>query len=211
MPLSSLKEKTARPREACWRTIPALTPSRRRPGLIRCNYVFNQSSSALPVLALSSGQTITTNLTVTAATASISGQLVDSNNLSIGLPGVFLGATASNSLTGIGLTDSNGNFTVGVVSNLGNWSFKLKGERLIVHGYVGLNEKVSAAAGQTDVTLAVPKGTAMFYGSVKDNLGSPMPGIEVESSDKNNNYQGDGYTDANGNTDTVSPTQVAQQ
>ena len=165
----------------------------------KSNYVFNQSSSALPVLALSSGQTITTNLTVTAATASISGQLVDSNNLSIGLPGVFLGATASNSLTGIGLTDSNGNFTVGVVSNLGNWSFKLKGERLIVHGYVGLNEKVSAAAGQTDVTLAVPKGTAMFYGSVKDNLGSPMPGIEVESSDKNNNYQGDGYTDANGN------------
>ena len=32
-------------------------------------------------------------------------------------------------------------------------------------------------AGTTGVTLAVPKATALIYGSVKNNLGNPFAGI----------------------------------
>ena len=85
----------------------------------KSNYVCNFSTP--PVLALGSGQTVTNNLAVTNATASISGNLVDATNSSIGLPGIFLTAKATNGLMGMSFTDSNGNFTMGVVSNAGQW------------------------------------------------------------------------------------------
>ena len=70
---------------------------------------------------------------------------------------------------------------------------------LIVHGYLGLQNKSSTNAGATGVTIAVPKATALIYGSVKDSLGNPLVGLDVYASDDNNLYQTDGYTDANGN------------
>ena len=70
---------------------------------------------------------------------------------------------------------------------------------LIVHGYLGLQNRTNVNAGQTNVALTVPHATALFYGSVKDNLGNPLPGIDVYADDNNNVYETDGYTDANGN------------
>ena len=67
-----------------------------------------------PILTLGSGQTLTTNLTLTNATSSISGSLVDANNSGMGLPGILLSANANSGLMGVGFTDSNGNFTLGV-------------------------------------------------------------------------------------------------
>ena len=60
------------------------------------------------------------------------------------------------------------------------------------------NDDTNVNAGATSVTLACPKATALFYGSVKDNLGNPMPGIDIYANDNNNLYEADGYTDANG-------------
>ena len=155
--------------------------------------------SAPPVLTLGSGQTLTTNLTLTNASSSISGQLVDASNSGIGLPGVLLSANANSGLMGVGFTDTNGNFTLGVQSGSGQWGLSFNDTSLIVHGYLGPQNKTNVNAGQTNVTLAVPKATALFYGSVKDGLGNPLPGIDVYAYDNNNQmYETDGYTDANG-------------
>ena len=152
-----------------------------------------------PILTLGSGQTLTTNLTLTNATSSISGSLVDANNSGIGLPGILLSANANSGLMGVGFTDTNGNYTLGVQSGSGQWGLSFDDTSLIVHGYLGLQNKTNVNAGQTNVALAVPKATALFYGSVKDGLGNPLPGIDVYAYDNNNQlYQTDGYTDANG-------------
>jgi hypothetical protein len=152
-----------------------------------------------PILTLGSGQTLTTNLTLTNATSSISGSLVDANNSGIGLPGILLSANANSGLMGVGFTDTNGNYTLGVQSGSGQWGLSFDDTSLIVHGYLGLQNKTNVYAGQTNVALAVPKATALFYGNVKDGLGNPLPGIDVYAYDNNNQlYQTDGYTDANG-------------
>ena len=151
-----------------------------------------------PVLTLGSGQTLTTNLTLTNATSSISGQLVDANNSGVPLPGIFISANGNSGLMGVGFSDTNGSFSVGVQSGPGQWGLSFDDTSLVVHGYLGLQNGTNVSAGQTNVILAVPKATALFYGSVKDGLGNPLPGIDVYAYDNNNQYQTDGYTDANG-------------
>ena len=175
----------------------AAPPGTYKLGALKSDYVVN--FSALPALTLSSGQTITTNLAVTNATSSISGQLVNASNASVGLPGILLSVKAANGLMGVGCTDTNGNFTVGVAPNLGPWQIDVSATRLIVYGYVGWNNDTNVNAGATGVTLAYPPATALFYGRVQDSLGNPLPGLDVEDYDNNNLYDSDGYTDANGN------------
>ena len=160
------------------------------------NYVSNFKNA--PVLTLGSSQTITTNLTVTNATASITGKIVDASNASIGLPGVFMPVQSTNGLLAFSFSDTNGNFTARVTA--GQWSLGTDDSGLIVHGYVGSNNGTNVSSGAAGVTLAYPKATALFYGSVKDSLGNPLAGIDVNAYDTTSNlYQMDGYTDANGN------------
>jgi uncharacterized repeat protein (TIGR03803 family) len=171
----------------------AVPPGTYVPVAFRSNYVANYTA---PVLTLTNNQSITTNLTLTNATSSISGQVVDANNSSIGLPGVLVPAQA-NDLIAIAFTDTNGNFNVPVTA--GTWKIKADDTALIVHGYLGLQNKTNVTAPATGVTLAVPEATALIYGSVTDNLGNPLPALDVYASDNNNLYETDGYTDANGN------------
>ena len=167
----------------------------------RSNYVANMGTP--PVLTLSSGQTITTNLTVIHATNSISGKLVDSSNSSIGLAGVLMEAQASDFI-GIAFTDTNGNFNLSV--NAGTWELNANEKSLLLLGYVGLNNGTNVNAGATNVTLAVPKDTALIYGSIKDNLGNPFPVLEANTDDSSTPistglglYETESFTDANGN------------
>ena len=155
--------------------------------------------STVPVVALSAGQTLTTNLTLTSATASISGSVVDSANPSTGLPAVFVAAQTQTGLMGVTATDTNGNFTVGVAATPTQWWLNPNDTSLLVHGYLGLQDKVSGTPGQTGLALAVPRATALFYGTVKDPLGNPLAGIDVYASDSNSQYETDAYTDAKGN------------
>jgi len=160
------------------------------------NYVSNAKKA--PVLTLGSSQTITTNLTVTNATASITGKIVDAANNAIVLPGVFMPAQSTNGLLALVFSDTNGNFNARVTA--GQWGLGSDDTGLIVHGYLGLNSGTNVNSGATGVILAFSKANALFYGSVKDSLGNPMVGIDVNASDSTNNlYQMDGYTDMNGN------------
>lgn len=164
--------------------------------VFKTNHVYN--FAATPVVTLASNATVTTNLAITNATASLTGKIVNAATNSIGLPGVFIPASTTNGLIAIGFTDANGNFTTRVTS--GQWGIGSDDSGLIVHGYVGFNNDTSVNSGTTNIILAYPKATALFYGSVKDALGNPLAGIDVGASDNNNNlYQSDGYSDTNGN------------
>jgi len=172
-----------------------LPPGTYVPVAFRNSYVANYGTS--PVLTLAGSQTITTNLSLTAATSTISGQIFDAGNPSIGLPGVILPASTRSGLIAVGFSDTNGNFSIGVGS--GQWSIGSDDSGLIVHGYVGYRNGTNVAAGATGIVGPYPKATAMFYGTVEDNLGNPLAGIDVQSFDNNNGeYQSDGYTDSNG-------------
>jgi len=85
------------------------------------NYITNTKNA--PVLTLGSGATISTNLTLTNATASITGQIVDAANNAIGLTRCFhTGAVHQQKSDWRSLfTDTNGNFTAGVIA--GQWSW----------------------------------------------------------------------------------------
>jgi hypothetical protein len=172
-----------------------LPPGTYMPVALKGNYADNMNTA--PLLTLAASQTITTNLTLTNATSSISGSVVDANNSSIGLPGELVSAMSGNGLLAITFTDTNGNFNVPVTA--GNWNIQPNEQQLIVHGYVGLNNGINVSAGATGATLAVPEATALIYGSVKDSLGNPLAGIDVGASDNINLYDMDGFTDTNGN------------
>ena len=80
----------------------------------RSNYVSDFVAS--PVLTVGGGGTVATNLTLTGATAGISGKVVDARDPSIGLPGVFTPTSTSAGLISATFTDTNGNFPVRVTS-----------------------------------------------------------------------------------------------
>ena len=174
--------------------VPAGTYS---PVAFRSNYLGNFSTA--PLLTLGSLATITTNLTVTNATSSISGRLVDTANPSLGLPGIFLPIMSTNGMIGVGFTDTNGNFTVGV--RAGQWSIKPDENGMALHGYLELSNDTNVNAGATGVIIALPRVNALIYGSVKDILGNPMPGIDVyiQAGPTNADSSVDSYTDTNGN------------
>jgi hypothetical protein len=142
-----------------------------------------------------------------AATRNISGTFVDTNSPSVGLPGLFVAVETTNDLLAICFTDTNGNFSAGV--NAAKWKINALSASLAFHGYVGLDNKVKAnttGGSVSGLTIALPKATALFYGTVIDDAGSPLAGeVAVYAEDQNvtNNYNGtyesDGYTDANGN------------
>jgi hypothetical protein len=159
------------------------------------NYVANAKKA--PIVTLGSGLTVSTNLTLTNTTTTITGRIVDAANNTVGLPGVFLPVMSTNNLISMTASDTNGYFTAHVTP--GQWNLGSDDSGLIVHGYVGLNDGTNVNSG-ANVTLAFPKANAAFYGSVKDQLGNPMVGLDVYAYDTTSNlYQTDGYTDINGN------------
>jgi len=173
-----------------------LPPGTYVPMAFKSNCVANYSAS--PVLTLGISQTITTNLTLINATASISGTVVDAANSSIGLPGLLEPASASSGLISIGFTDTNGNFTIPVTS--GQWKLDGGPQGLALHGYVAYNNGTNVNAGTTGFVGAFYQANALFYGKVKDDSGNPLPGIAIGASDNNNDiFYIDGYSDANGN------------
>jgi hypothetical protein len=158
------------------------------------NAVANVQAS--PVLTLNASQTITTNLMLTNATATITGQIVDSSNSSLGLPGIFLPINTQTGLIASTGSDTNGNFTVGVLP--GTWQFEGEPAGLLLHGYVGYQNHTNVNAG-TSFTAPFLKANALIYGQVVDALDNPMPDIDIYVNDNNGQFQSDSYTDNKGN------------
>lgn len=166
------------------------------PLAFQSNYVASYASS--PVVTVTNTQTVTTNLSLIAATASISGQVVDALNPSIVLPGLFVAANNSSKFIATGSTDTNGNFTIRVTA--GQWQVSGNPEGLGLHGYVAYNNGTNLNAGTTGFVGGFYKATSLFYGTVKDNLGNPLQEIPIGANDNNyGEFYNDGYEDTNGN------------
>ena len=163
----------------------------------RSNYLANLTTA--PVLTLTNLANITNNLTLTNATAYVGGKLADAASPGTGLPGILVPVQSTNGMLAGGMTDTNGNFSVGVRS--GNWQAGGNDVSLVVHGYLGLQNKTNVPAGTLTVTNLLSRATALIYGSVKDNFGNPLAGVDVYVDDGPGSglYQTDGYTDTNGN------------
>jgi len=168
----------------------------------RSNFVAGLTGS----LVLGSGATVSTNLSLIAATTIISGRAVDASNLNLGLPGLLVVAqNKSQGLIAINQTDTNGNFSVGVTAN--SWQLESESAELALLGYVGLQNKPgfdTSTGSVSGVSISLPKATGLVYGTVKDIYGNPLTGVvAVYAADQNNGgngqYQADGYTDAGGN------------
>jgi hypothetical protein len=163
------------------------------------NYVADLGAS--PSLTLGAGTNLTNvNVSLLQATQSISGSIVDASNTNKGLPGLLVPAEPSGNgnLLAIGFTDTNGNFNVPVTAS--QWKIKGDEHAIGLHGYLGLQNsgKIDTTTGSVaGVTIALPKATALFYGSVLD-LGSPVAGLSLGANDDNSQYDSKTVTDQNG-------------
>jgi hypothetical protein len=165
---------------------------------IKNNYVTDLGTA--PSLALAASVTISTNLTITNATQTISGSIVNSNNPSIGVPGLFGSMETTDNLLATFSTDTNGNFTCGVTAD----TWKVSGDEasLALLGYLKTQNKTSVpvtTANVSGVIIKVPLATALFYGRVKDGSGNPMVGVSINGFDMNGSYNLNTITDQNGN------------
>ena len=147
---------------------------------------------------------VTTNLTLLGATRSLSGRVMDSAKTNIGLPGILIfSQAASGNVTG-GTTDTNGNFTLPATSDI--WKLSLKehsGGYWLGYTYASGNNGLSVDTTTGSVSTAymtLTKGSAMFYGRIKNNANVPMPGVKFSGNDQYVNLFGAaGWSDTNGN------------
>ena len=151
---------------------------------------------------LGANATITTNLSLLPATCSISGSFVDAANTNAGLPSSLRMAGSANGLMTVGWADGSGNFALPATTNW--WGVLGDSQSLDFQGYLGLQFPtfVNATAGSVaGVTIALARGTALVYGTVKDAQNNPLPGVRLSGNqnDGTSPYVGDATTDQNGN------------
>ena len=164
----------------------------------RTNYV--ASFATAPSVTVNANATVTTNISIVFGTNTISGRLVHADNTSKGLPGCSVQVQSTDrKYFALGVTDTNGNFNSSVIAE--QWKVGPSGRSLLWNGfYLPNNIIVDTTTGSVSgLTFSVPKATAVFYGTVTDNHGNPLPGVALYSQDNSGNYnQMDGYTFTNG-------------
>lgn len=173
-----------------------LPPGTYLPWALQNGYVADLSTS--PVLTLGAGTTITTNLSLLPGTRTISGRVVDAANASLGLPAILAAWSSSDGRIAVQFADADGNFNSTVTP--GQWQFGGDDAPFTMLGYLQLDDwlGVDTTAGNVSgVTIAVPKGTALFYGSVKDDQDHPLPRISLTG----RNNQGNGPLESAATTD----------
>jgi uncharacterized GH25 family protein len=164
----------------------------------KSNYVCNVS--AAPVLTVNANTPVTTNLNVIPAPRRISGRFVDATNASVGVPGILTVMQSTNDLIAIGFSATNGNFSVPVTAS--GWQVGLDDQQLALNGYLSSRDGISVdttTGSVVGVTVPIPKGTALVYGTVKDDQNHPMVGVSINADDSTRQYESAGTTDTNGN------------
>jgi len=154
--------------------------------------------STAPSFTLTNGISTTNDLFLTGGgTNTISGSVYDAGN-SNGIGGLLL-QFQSGSLFEIAFTDTNGNYSAAVSPAF--WKIQATKERLARRAYLvpQATFQVDATGGSvTNANIALPKGNALFYGRITDNLNNPFANVEVDGGTDNNTYSAKGFTDLNG-------------
>ena len=170
-------------------------------GLLAAIPNYYQDQSIAPMAVLTNGVTATNDIYLTNGTATIFGSIYNTGN-SNGIAGLMF-MMGSGNYFAIGFTDTNGNFAASVTPSF--WTIQPIKQRLARRAFVMPEAKfqVDVTSGvYSNANIGLPRGTAMFYGRVTDNLSNSYPNVEVDGStggNVNNSYDAKGYTDANGN------------
>jgi len=141
---------------------------------------FISNFDTAPVIIVPAGGSTSNNAVLTPAGRSISGRLVDAANTNIGISGVQLFISASNSLFTLAFTDVDGNFDAPVTAAL--WRVEPEEKSLGVLGYMSPGNDYMAntsAANVTGLLIPIARATALVYGSVLTPSNAPIAGIEV--------------------------------
>ncbi len=156
--------------------------------------------STLPVVTLNPSATSSNNLTLLPATRTITGKAVDALNTNLPLPGIMASWESTNNLISVGFTDTNGTFTSAVTPS--QWHWGGDSSSLDLHGYLDFSDQgrpTVVVSANTNATIAFTKGTALFYGSVKDDQNRPLAGISLYGGSGSGSLEGDATTDQGGN------------
>jgi len=153
--------------------------------------------SALPVVTVAANATVTQNLSLAAADRTISGQLKDLDS-SAGIPGVQTTAESESRLFALVFSDASGNFVIPVSSASTQWGVYPSEKSLALLGYLPLEDDYRVDVGNASgVSIQLPKATALIYGTLKDNQGRALAGVDLYVDE--DQYEGYGLTDSSGN------------
>jgi len=155
----------------------------------------------MPVADLGAGQIVTNDLLLTAATRTVSGQLQVLQNTNV-IPGIQGFCEASSGEFTLGFTDTNGNFSFGVTSNV--WDIEPAEDVAAAHGLLVPRNPLSVDATTGDVSgllLKLPSVNALFHGTVRDDQNNPVAGLSVWANTAGQPvpYESTGMTDGDGN------------
>ncbi len=142
----------------------------------KSNYVCDLS--AAPPMTLTSGTTSTNNLSLAFATRRISGRISDPDDPLHGLGGLLTVAQSATFQLAVGFTDRNGSFSIGVAPGIYEVGPNEEGVNFL--GYVAHEAWAGAdctAADVTGLSMTLPEGRAMVYGTVSTDTSAPMPDV----------------------------------
>lgn len=149
-----------------------------------------QGYTASPTLiTITTGQMITSNLTLVPATRTVSGQLQGSQLLTFNslsrshVPSVEFLARSSSGSMALAYTDADGNYTLGVTADA--WEIKIPDKCLKAHLFArprGAITTDTTSASQT-LTVTLNKADALIYGTVNDAAGTPISGVTISTND----------------------------
>ncbi len=162
-------------------------------------YYFDQNLA--PFVTLTNGVNATNDMSATNSTGPvIAGQIYDAGNSNT-LGGVFVQFSLSGgSLFAIAFTDTNGNYSAPVTSNI--WKIKIESSQMAHRAYIVPENNaatVNAALGSvSNLNLGLLQGNALYYGRFTDNSNAPLVNYDLVANDSTNQFKADGFTDTNG-------------
>lgn len=159
-------------------------------------FVANQNAGT----TVSSNAFATLNLTNVLPTTTLSGKVSDISS-GKGLAGIFTQAEATNGGFTALFTDTNGNFALPATAS--EWKLQVSSDSGIAQaGYVAFNNSIRTntfGGSVSNLNFAFPKGTALIYGQVLDNLSNAVGGLGVQGQDASFVYETRGLSTTNGN------------
>jgi hypothetical protein len=165
-------------------------------GAAASNLVANlPGQSLVPLIA---NFTNSVNVFLTPSATNIAGRVVNAATNSIKVPGVNGLMESSNSVLSLFLADTNGNFVAPAVSDM--WEAPVDNFAAQFAGYLTFQATpfFNVSNKLVTITNALPRSSAIFYGTLTDSSGNPMSGVYMIATD-DANHQSLGLTDKGGN------------
>jgi len=159
-------------------------------------YYMDQSTA--PQVALTPGLAATNNFSLTRGIVTISGTVSDATNLA-GVGGLMM-QLGSGNLFAVAFTDTNGNYSAGV--SPATWGVKVDSGLVAQRAFVVPRNDLQAdttTGSVANVSLALPRANAMFYGRITDTNNAPFANISFNTSDNADQFEAEGCSDGNGN------------